>query len=119
MKSVVIHAEAEAEVQSAIAYYEGRREGLGREFLQELEAAFDRIRRSPQTFASVDEHGTRKHRFHRFPYTDLLRRIGPGDLDCRGSPPPETASRILVRSKPRQRRLSVTSRAGWLATPAT
>jgi hypothetical protein len=41
----LIHAEAEAEFQIAIAYYEGRRKGLGREFREELEGAFERIRR--------------------------------------------------------------------------
>jgi len=69
MKSLVVHAEAEAEVRMAIIYYEGQREGLSREFLQEFEAATDRIRRAPQAFAAIDEHGTRKHRLHRFPYT--------------------------------------------------
>jgi toxin ParE1/3/4 len=69
VKPLVIHAEAEAEVQAAVIYYEARREGLGREFLQEFESAAERIRRAPQAFGLVDDQGTRKHRFHRFPYT--------------------------------------------------
>jgi toxin ParE1/3/4 len=69
VKPVVIRAEAEAEVHTAIAYYESRREGLGREFRQELERAFERIGRFPQAFAALDAHGTRKHRLQRFPYT--------------------------------------------------
>jgi plasmid stabilization system protein ParE len=69
VKPVVVHAEADAEVKIAITYYEGRRKGLGREFREELERAFERIRRLPQAFAAIDAHGTRKHRLHRFPYT--------------------------------------------------
>jgi toxin ParE1/3/4 len=69
VKPLVIHTETEAEVRAAVAYYEGQREGLGRDFLQEFESAVARIRRVPQVFGLVDDQGTRKHRFHRFPYT--------------------------------------------------
>jgi toxin ParE1/3/4 len=69
VKPFSIHAAAEAEVQTAIAHYDIQRTGLGREFLQEFEAAVDRIRRMPQAFASIDDQGTRKHRLQRFPYT--------------------------------------------------
>lgn len=69
MKPFTIHAEAEAEVRVSVAYYEVRRAGLGREFRQEFEATLDRIRRMPQAFTAVDDQGTRKHRFQRFPYT--------------------------------------------------
>ncbi|WP_169977672.1 type II toxin-antitoxin system RelE/ParE family toxin [Tautonia rosea] len=65
----MIHAEAEAEVLDAIAYYEDRQAGLRRAFREDLEATLDRIRRMPGTFAPIDDQGTRKHRFQRFPYT--------------------------------------------------
>jgi toxin ParE1/3/4 len=65
----MIHAEAEAEVRAAIAYYQGQREGLGREFRREFEATLERLRRTPEAFVSIDDRGTRKHRFRRFPYT--------------------------------------------------
>lgn len=69
MKPATIHAAAEAEVDAAIAHYETQRAGLGREFLREFESAIDRIRGMPQAFAAIDEQGTRKLRFRRFPYT--------------------------------------------------
>jgi len=69
VKPFAIHAEAEEEVRVAVAYYQGQREGLGREFRREFEEALDRIRRMPQAFAVIDDQGTRKHRFARFPYT--------------------------------------------------
>lgn len=63
------HSEAEAEIRTAIAYYEAQRPGLGHEFRQEFEAATEQFRRMPGAFASIDSQGTRKHRFRRFPYT--------------------------------------------------
>jgi toxin ParE1/3/4 len=69
VKPVVIHADAEAETLAAIAYYEGERAGLGREFREEFEAAIDRIGRLPQAAPPLDAQGTRKHRLRRFPYT--------------------------------------------------
>ncbi len=48
MKAVSVHAEAEAELRAAMAYYEVEREGLGGEFRSEVEAALSRIRRNPK-----------------------------------------------------------------------
>jgi hypothetical protein len=69
VKPLTIHAQAEAEVRIAIAYYDGQRKGLGSAFCQELEKAFDRIQRMPQAWAVIDSQGTRKHRLGCFPYT--------------------------------------------------
>jgi toxin ParE1/3/4 len=69
VKRFSIHAQAEAEVRMAVAYYEGQRRGLGRAFRQEFEKAIARIQRSPQAWSLVDDQGTRKHLLKRFPYT--------------------------------------------------
>jgi toxin ParE1/3/4 len=69
VKPVAVHADAEAEILAAIAYYEGQRAGLGREFREEFETTIDRIRRLPQAAPPLDPQGTRKQRFRRFPYT--------------------------------------------------
>lgn len=69
MKPVFFHAEAEAEVRSAIAYYESQRLGLGGEFRTEMEATVGRIQRNPKTFSPYDDRGTRKCLLRRFPYT--------------------------------------------------
>lgn len=69
MKPLRIHAQAEAEIREAAAYYEGQRAGLGREFRTDLEQALFQIRRDPLISAPIDEQGTRKHRLRRFPYT--------------------------------------------------
>jgi toxin ParE1/3/4 len=60
---------AEAEVREAIAYHETQCPGLGREFREDLENALARIRQMPGTPAPIDEQGTRKLRFRRFPYS--------------------------------------------------
>jgi toxin ParE1/3/4 len=69
VKPVIFHAEAEAEVRAAAAYYEGRRAGLGDEFLAEIEAMVQRIRQNPKAFTVYDAEGTRKCIVRRFPYT--------------------------------------------------
>ncbi|HVS38856.1 MAG TPA: type II toxin-antitoxin system RelE/ParE family toxin [Gemmataceae bacterium] len=78
MKPVVIHAEAEAELEAAAAHYEGRRPGLGREFRLEFEAALARLTANPHLYAiEVDE--VRGCPLRRFPYSvyyiDMTDRI--------------------------------------------
>lgn len=43
MKPVVFHREARAEVLAAVAYYNGKRSGLGREFQATIKDAIARI----------------------------------------------------------------------------
>ena len=69
MKRVIFHAKAKAEFRAAIVYYEGQRPGLGREFREAVEAAVDRIRRTPEVFAPYGDQGARKCLVGRFPYT--------------------------------------------------
>ena len=67
MKPLTSHPAVDGEVLAAA--YEGQRNGLGREFREEFDAALDRIRRMPGVSATIDDQGTRKHRLRRFPYT--------------------------------------------------
>lgn len=69
MKPVIFHTGAETDLHAAAAYYDRERQGLGRELNQEVEAAIQRIRISPQMFPIHDEFGTRKCLVRRFPYT--------------------------------------------------
>jgi len=68
LKSVLFHSEAEWDLYQAAAYYEQQRQGLGREFRLEIEAAVRRMRQSPQEFPLHDDQGTRKCLVRRFPY---------------------------------------------------
>jgi toxin ParE1/3/4 len=69
VRPFAIHADAEAELREALAYYEQQRTGLGREFRAEFEAALNRVRQNPLAYAAEDESGVRFCPFHRFSYT--------------------------------------------------
>lgn len=69
MKPLVFNPLAEAEVDEALAYYESQRPGLGAEFREDLQETLSRIRQSPGATTTIDDQGTRKVRFRRFPYT--------------------------------------------------
>jgi len=75
MKPFRWHRAARAEVQIAVAHYEGERKGLGREFREDLEAALGRIRRNPKAFSFYDATVIRKCLLHRFPYTVFFEEL--------------------------------------------
>ena len=58
---------AVSEAQEARAYYESEREGLGGRFVDELNAALDRIVRLPHAWPSA-EAPVRRTAVNRFPY---------------------------------------------------
>jgi plasmid stabilization system protein ParE len=68
VKPAVFHAEAEAELIAATAYYEARRAGLGRDFAAKIQAAIQRIRQMPQIYPVRHKDGMRKCPVQRFPY---------------------------------------------------
>ncbi len=65
--AVSIQPEAEAEILEAYWYYEGKAEGLGAAFRDEVEACLERIARHPRAYAVV-EGEVRRGLLHRFPY---------------------------------------------------
>jgi toxin ParE1/3/4 len=69
VKPVIFHREAEAEMRAAVAYYDGQREGLGSEFLEEVERAVGRIAQTPRAFSLHGDEGLRRHNLRRFPYS--------------------------------------------------
>lgn len=68
MTPVVFHPEAELELDSAVAYYENRRRGLGLELEREVFRATDAIREAPGRW-TVHKGDVRKYALHRFPFT--------------------------------------------------
>ena len=64
---VIVRPLAEADVREAALWYEGRREGLGAEFILELDALYERVAQSPRQFPATEE-GTRRALLRRFPY---------------------------------------------------
>lgn len=69
MKPVAFHSQAEAELEEASDYYEGKRAGLGSEFETEVQEAVKRVARTPQAFPLHGTTGLRKCTVPRFPYT--------------------------------------------------
>jgi hypothetical protein len=52
VKPLVVHPEAEAELQVAAGYYEERVAGLGSEFLEEIGDCFRRVEAAPGSWLS-------------------------------------------------------------------
>jgi plasmid stabilization system protein ParE len=64
---LVIAPEAELDITEAYVWYEGRRSGLGEEFLSSVDACLESIRRRPEMYPVVHE-AYRRSLIRRFPY---------------------------------------------------
>jgi plasmid stabilization system protein ParE len=64
---LVIAPEAELDIEQAYIWYEGRRAGLGEEFLTSVDACLESIRRRPEMYPVVHED-YRRSLIRRFPY---------------------------------------------------
>jgi toxin ParE1/3/4 len=91
LKPVTLHAEAEAELREALAYYEGQRTGLADEFRQAFEAALNRLCENPQAYAAEDASGTRYCPLRPFPctlvYVELEERVWVAAVAHQKRPP--------------------------------
>ncbi len=67
MGQVTTHPDAQRELDEAVAYYEEKRVGLGREFRDEVVLFVSRIVKNPQRY-SVRKHDVRRANLNRFPY---------------------------------------------------
>ena len=75
MMRLTFHAEADAEVTEAARYYEMQVEDLGFSFLDELDAALERIEAHPKAAPLVGRE-VRRATLRRFPYS-LLYVVEP------------------------------------------
>ena len=66
-RAFVIRPEAEDDLADARRWYEGRRDGLGDEFIEQVDVAFDRIQRMPLVPAPKYQD-VRRVLLKRFPY---------------------------------------------------
>jgi plasmid stabilization system protein ParE len=64
---LVIAPEAGFDIAEAYVWYEGRRAGLGEEFLSSVDACLESIRRRPEMYPVVHE-SYRRSLIRRFPY---------------------------------------------------
>ena len=67
-RRLTILPQAEIDVSDAAAWYEGRRTGLGDEFLNELDSVLRRVIMSPFEFPKI-KNNIRRALLRRFPYS--------------------------------------------------
>jgi len=67
VETLIILPEAEQDIAEARDWYEGRRAGLGRAFVEAINARIRVIQRNPEAFALVHE-SYRRALVERFPY---------------------------------------------------
>jgi hypothetical protein len=68
-------AEAEAELDDAVAYYEVQLAGLGTDFAAEVRAGLARIEEYPEAWQSLGSR-VRRYRLNRFPYGIIYAVLG-------------------------------------------
>ena len=68
MKPVIVHSGAKRELAKARVCYEERCEGLGLDFLTEVEAATEKLRQNPHLCPRYKRTAFRKQFVERFPY---------------------------------------------------
>lgn len=62
-----LQSEAIIDIQSAFEWYEMQQEGLGDEFIEEMENGFAKICNHPQYYTFINPH-FRRFKIQRFPY---------------------------------------------------
>lgn len=68
MKPVILHPQAETEIEDSADFYEGRQTGLGEEFRSEVEEALHRIAATPTMFSPYKGGPVRRILLPRFPF---------------------------------------------------
>ena len=63
---VIVRPEAEDDVTEAFSWYEDNVAGLGRDFLLQVDAGINFIKRNPDVHP-IEYKGTKKHLINRFP----------------------------------------------------
>lgn len=80
MQILRVHSEAETELQHALQWYEQRRNGLGKEFLDEFRLCTRRISLNPLAFAAHPMYAgnaeIRRCVLSRFPYEIVFAVLG-------------------------------------------
>ncbi|MCP5351902.1 MAG: type II toxin-antitoxin system RelE/ParE family toxin [Chromatiales bacterium] len=69
---VRFHRAALAEFTQATAWYEAQRDGLGHEFVTEIESAIRQLAKNPERYPMV-HHETRRILVRRFPFSMFYR----------------------------------------------
>jgi plasmid stabilization system protein ParE len=72
MPEIAFHADATAEMRAAAGYYEEQQQGLGEEFLDEIEQGLSRVQEFPRLWP-IYEADYRRYLLRRFPFGIIYR----------------------------------------------
>lgn len=72
MKPIAFHPDVEIDIQGSYGWYETELQGLGLQFISELEHGFDAISYAPSTWVTF-EHGFRRYILARFPFSIIYK----------------------------------------------
>ncbi len=72
MKPITFHPDVEVGIQGSYAWYENELQGLGLQFIPELEQGFDAISYAPSTWVPF-KHGFRRYILARFPFSIIYK----------------------------------------------
>ena len=75
MVSLVFHPDTAQEIENAYAWYQERAEGLGDDFIEELESAFAAIAALPETWPKFGR-SCRRFLLGKFPFSIIYRLDG-------------------------------------------
>ena len=72
MKPIHFHPDVESDIKGSFSWYEDELEGLGLQFISELEQGFDAISFTPATWVTF-EHDFRRYILARFPFSVVYK----------------------------------------------
>ncbi|MBS1255470.1 MAG: hypothetical protein MAG581_01277 [Deltaproteobacteria bacterium] len=71
---MIFHPDVEEEITASYNWYEIQSEGLGEDFLKDLENAFQTIKELPETWPKF-QYDFRRYILSRFPFSVIYRRF--------------------------------------------
>ena len=72
MPNIVFHPDIEHEVKASYEWYQNQAAGLGDDFIEELEMAYEAIIELPETWPKF-QHGFRRFLLSKFPFSVIYR----------------------------------------------
>jgi plasmid stabilization system protein ParE len=74
---VIVHPEADLELENAIAYYRERGVPVAESFVAQFEVGVEKILRNPELYPVTRAPAIRKHVLRQFPYNLIYRAVEP------------------------------------------
>lgn len=72
MAKIIFHPETSKDIKCSYDWYQNQAEGLGRDFLEELESAYDAIKEFPETWPKFTKN-CRRFLLSKFPFSVVYR----------------------------------------------